>query len=81
MRCLHEAADSAASSPPRDQIVECVYVRRKAESNPTDGAPKNNSVTHPHSPNLIEHPSFLAHAMEHLAFEWRNAVDDAQDGA
>jgi ribosomal protein L34 len=37
--------------PPCDQIVECVDVWRKADDNPTDSAPKNNSVTHPHSPN------------------------------
>ena len=32
--------------PPCDQIVERVNVWRKAEDDPTDGAPKNNSVTH-----------------------------------
>src|SRR5262249_56323692 len=80
MRCLHEAADSAASSPPRDQIVECVNVRRKTEGNPNDSAPKNNSITHPHSPKLTERRSFLAHAMEHPAFKRRNTIDDAQDG-
>ena len=36
--------------PPCDQIVERVNVWRKAENDPTDCAPKNNSVTHPHSP-------------------------------
>src|SRR5262249_32270803 len=37
--------------PPSDQVVECVNVRRKAEGNPTNGAPENNSITHLHSPN------------------------------
>ena len=37
--------------PPCDQIIECVNVWRKAEGNPTDGAPKNNSVTHRLPPN------------------------------
>jgi hypothetical protein len=32
--------------PPCNQIVECVNVWRKAEDDPTDGAPKNNSVAH-----------------------------------
>src|SRR5215468_11096095 len=35
------------------------YGARQRATQPT--APKKNkSVTHPHSPNLIEHPSFLA---------------------
>src|SRR6516164_7533009 len=37
--------------PPRNQVVERVNVWRKAEGDPTDGAPKNNSVTHHHSPD------------------------------
>ena len=32
--------------PPCNQIVERVNVWRKAEDDPTDGAPKNNSITH-----------------------------------
>src|SRR5262249_50702454 len=32
--------------PPCDQIVERVNVWRKAENDPTDCAPKNNSVIH-----------------------------------
>jgi hypothetical protein len=37
--------------PPRDQIVERVNVWCKAEDDPSDGAPKNNSVTHRLPPN------------------------------
>ena len=37
--------------PPCNQIVERVNVWRKAEDDPTDGAPKNNSVTHRLPPN------------------------------
>jgi len=38
--------------PPCDQIVERVNVWPNAEGNPTDGAPKNNSViTHRDSPH------------------------------
>jgi hypothetical protein len=36
--------------PPCDQIVERVNVWCKAVDDPTDGAPKNNSVTHRHPP-------------------------------
>ena len=32
--------------PPRNQVVERVNIWRKAKGDPTDGAPKNNSVTH-----------------------------------
>ena len=38
---------------PRDQVVERVNVWRKAEGDPTDGAPKNDSVTHRHSPSWL----------------------------
>ncbi len=37
--------------PPRNQIVERINVWRKAENDPTDSAPKNNSVTHHLPPN------------------------------
>jgi putative SOS response-associated peptidase YedK len=57
--------------PPRDQIVECVNIWREAEGNPTNGAPKNNSVTHPHFSNSLSTQSFLAHAIEQPAFERR----------
>jgi hypothetical protein len=41
---------ATTSLPPCDQIVECVNVWSQAEGNPTERAPKNNSVTHHHSP-------------------------------
>jgi hypothetical protein len=30
---------------------------------------------------LTERVSFLTHAIDHSAFEWRDTIDDAQDGA
>jgi len=39
--------------PPCEQIVERVNVWCKAEDDPSDGAPKNNSVTH-RAPQLTE---------------------------
>ena len=55
--------------PPCDQIVERVNVWRKAEDDPTDGAPKNNSVTHRLPPNWLSEAAPFAYAIEHPAFD------------
>ena len=41
-----QLAASHTVLPPCEQIVERVNVWCKAEDDPSDGAPKNNSVTH-----------------------------------
>jgi len=63
-----QLAASPTVLPPCDQIVERVSVWRKAEDDPTDGAPKNNSVTH-RLPQLTkrsriiprQHPGLMNH--------------------
>ena len=56
--------------PPCDQIVERVNVWRKAEDDPADGAPKNNSVTHRLPPQLTERSRIIPpHAIRHPALD------------